>query len=158
MADIGMVGPQQSEAGRDVGGRAEAEHSGVEAQRKEQHRPAERRKPYTTTPRQLPSKHGNSRVTAPRPPLCYCRCTTYLRKFSTPVILYQAREGVSARENLRQVFRRCLFAALSFRLGRNGGHRSIEESEIRNLRWIPEGFGVISGRAFLHRDRAQTQT
>ena len=40
-------------AGRDVGGRAEAEHSGVEAQRKEQHRPAERRKLYTTTSREL---------------------------------------------------------------------------------------------------------
>ena len=53
MPDIGMMGPQQSEAGRDVGGRAEAEHSGVEAERKEQDRPAERRKPYTTTSREV---------------------------------------------------------------------------------------------------------
>ena len=40
-------------AGRDVGGRAEAEHSRVEAERKEQHRLAERRQPYTTTSREV---------------------------------------------------------------------------------------------------------
>ena len=61
-----------------------------------------------------------------------------------------AREGGSAREILRSIFRRRLSPALSLRFARNGGYRSIEESEILNLSTSPEGFGVISGRAFLH--------
>ena len=61
-----------------------------------------------------------------------------------------AREGGSAGGNLRSVFRRSLCPALSDRFARNGGYGSIEESEILNLSPIAEGFGVISGCAFLH--------
>ena len=40
-------------------------------------------------------------------------------------------------------------------LSRNGGHGSIEESEIKNLSRVARGFGVISGRAILHREQAK---
>ena len=47
---------------------------------------------------------------------------------------------------------------ISDRFARNGGYGSIEEREILNLSPIAEGFGVISGRAFLHGEREQKQT
>ena len=43
-----------------------------------------------------------------------------------------------------------MLPALSDRFARNGGHGSIEESEILHLSPVAEGFGVISGCAFLH--------
>ena len=43
-----------------------------------------------------------------------------------------------------------MLRALSIRFARNGGHGSIEESEILNLRWDFLWYGVISGCAFLH--------
>ena len=61
-----------------------------------------------------------------------------------------ARGGGSARESLRSIFRRRLFGALSVRFARNGGHGSIEEREILNLRSRLLWYGVISGCAFLH--------
>ena len=44
-----------------------------------------------------------------------------------------AREGGSERENRRPVLRSQLSTALSDRFARNGGHGSIEESEIFNI-------------------------
>ena len=47
---------------------------------------------------------------------------------------------------------------LDCRFARNGGQGrqgSIEESEIKNLSRGARGFGVISGRAFLHREQAE---
>ena len=41
---------------------------------------------------------------------------------------------------------------LTGRLARNGGHGSIEESEILILSWVAEGFGVVSGRAIFRRE------
>ena len=48
-----------------------------------------------------------------------------------------------------------MLPALSFRFARNGGQGSIEESEIKNLSPGARGFGVISGRAILHREEAK---
>ena len=85
-----------------------------------------------------------------------------MREFPTPVILDQARERAALRCKNETTFLLLKVAkvsgALTDRFARNGGHGSIEESEILNLSPIAEGFGVISGRAFLHGERAQKQT
>ena len=85
-----------------------------------------------------------------------------MKEFPTPVILDQARERAALRCKNETIFRALKVAqvmlALTGRFARNGAHGSIEESEILNLSPVAEGFGVISGRAFLHGERAQKQT
>ena len=77
-----------------------------------------------------------------------------MREFPTPVILDQAREGAALRCKNETTFRALKVAqvcvGLTGRFARNGGYGSIEESEILNLSPIAEGFGMISGCAFLH--------
>ena len=85
-----------------------------------------------------------------------------MRELPTPVILDQGRERLALRCKNETTFSALKVAqvsdALTGRFARNGGYGSIEESEIFNLSPIAEGFGVISGRAFLHGKRAQKQT
>ena len=61
----------------------------------------------------------------------------YLREFPTPVILDQARERAALRCKNETTFRALKVAqvwhGLTGRFARNGGHGSIEESEILNM-------------------------
>ena len=81
-----------------------------------------------------------------------------LREFPTPVILDQARERAALRGKICDRFSEVNCVHPYPIVSRSGGHGSIEEREILNLSPSAEGFGAISGRAFLHGERAQKQT
>ena len=82
-----------------------------------------------------------------------------MREFSTPVILDQARERAALNGKNKTRFQKLIVTRLirSFRAERRARVEG-EEREILNLSPSPDGFGVISGRAFLHREQVKKQT